>query len=83
LPFLYQRIDFKKEDDFMWAFLVLHWWLPLLISVIIGVFICFIYDHSPLAQLLVGSFFFTIGLALSGVFYSQRWDIVLSIIPKK
>jgi hypothetical protein len=69
----------KKEDnDFMWAFLVVHWWLPLVISLIIGAFISVIDDQPHLALPLV-SIIFTIGLALSGVFYGQRWDFVLSL----
>ncbi|AFM42958.1 hypothetical protein Desaci_4095 [Desulfosporosinus acidiphilus SJ4] len=68
----------------MWAFLVVYWWLPLLISIVlVGLAITF-GGH----QMICGdgsihvAFIFGLGAAVTYMFFCQRFNILTSVIPK-
>lgn len=69
----------------MWTFFVIHWWLPLLISVIIGI----LFDKFTGLEIGDGmggtqyaTFVILIGFVLSSLLLLQKFDVSISIIQK-
>lgn len=69
----------------MGAFLVAHWWFPLLISIIIGaIFVKFtgLEIGDGMGGLPFASLIMLLGIVFTVFLYFQRFNIVISIIPK-
>ncbi len=69
----------------MWAFLVVHWWLPFLISIVIGcLFIAFtgLEIGDGMGGFVPAMITTVLGYFCTNILFHQRFDVIVSLIPK-
>jgi|GEM_PF-3789955 hypothetical protein len=68
--------------NLVWTFLIAHWWLPLLVCVILSILL-FILDDTMILCLYPVVIIFAIGFASTGFLWNQKYEVITKVILRQ